>query len=370
VTTDKHGDLIPRHDLVPSDDLVLWRQLVPWLMEHGGPAIRWRTATEVAPNPEAYDLDALRADLLASGLASTWLDRLMPPDIHSSKDTAFENAAAKLLDLGLRAGMPPLDERMAPFREMMAGTQPFETFDDLDRSIVAWGVIRAGYDDEPTRVFCLQRLADLARTCRERSPQDIYVDRAGFLGIPAAFRRHRLVDPDLVAHGWVALPTIHDMMWMAYLPAEALDGGARDQVERVLAWVLDPEYQALPRGYGIMRSGPRRYHAIGWRADLPGYTGLDGDSFQPDALVLRLEPMARFPVARQHRWLRDALAHLNGFRTDTGTWRLPPEYLREQPNRYGVLGAHMGLSEGRRTAAVREVEATFRMLRLHRVCAG
>ena len=107
MTTDKHGDLIPRHDLVPSDDLVLWRQLVPWLMEHGGPAIRWRTATEVAPNPEAYDLDALRADLLASGLASTWLDRLMPPDIHSSKDTAFENAIDWLIPIWSRMDGSP-----------------------------------------------------------------------------------------------------------------------------------------------------------------------------------------------------------------------------------------------------------------------
>jgi len=49
--------------------------------------------------------------------------------------------------------------------------------------------------------------------------------------------------------------------------------------------------------------------------------------------------------------------------------RATAEYLHEQPSRYSVGGAHMGLSEGRRTAAVREVEATFRMAPLHRLCA-
>ena len=352
--------------------------LIAWVMERGGPVIRWRTATELAPDPKAYDLNALQADLLTSSVVRTWLDRLQPGDIHSSKDTAFENAAAKLLDFGLRAGMPQLDERMWPFLDSMESSRPFGPSHDLDRSILAWGILRAGdtparaagYENEPTREFCLRRLADLARTCHERAPGDIYVDRASFPGIPAAFRRHRLVDPDLMAHGWVALPTIHDLMWMSHLPEDKLGSVARDQVEDVVAWVLRPDCQALPDGYGIMRSGPRRYHAIGWRPDLPGYAGFDDPDFRPDALVLRLELMASFPAAHKRRWLRDAFAHLDAFRTDADTWRLPSEYLREQPNRYGVLGARMGLSEGRRTAAVREVEATFRMARLRRWCGG
>ncbi|MGC9349789.1 MAG: hypothetical protein ACP5JG_16745, partial [Anaerolineae bacterium] len=78
-----------------------------WLLQEGGPAIRYRTARELLSG--GADSTANAEELLASPMVQTWLARLGEPgglaSFHSSKPEAFENAAAKLRDLGLHAGM-------------------------------------------------------------------------------------------------------------------------------------------------------------------------------------------------------------------------------------------------------------------------
>ena len=49
--------------------------LTQWLLEHGGPAIRYRTATELVNDPAGVDLDRLGADLVSSQMVQMWMDR-------------------------------------------------------------------------------------------------------------------------------------------------------------------------------------------------------------------------------------------------------------------------------------------------------
>ncbi|MBN2393278.1 MAG: hypothetical protein JXR84_21285, partial [Anaerolineae bacterium] len=98
--------------------------LAHWLFENGGPAIRHRMATELLDDASEVNTARLVANLLASPMTRLWLERLGSPDgglpaFHHSKPQAFENAASKLCDLGLRAGMEPLDIRMASFRQWL-----------------------------------------------------------------------------------------------------------------------------------------------------------------------------------------------------------------------------------------------------------
>jgi hypothetical protein len=78
--------------------------LLAWLLEHGGPVVRYRTAAELLDDPGRVDLDRMRHDLLESPLIKRWLQRLVPGRVHSSRNTAFENAIHKLANLGLKAG--------------------------------------------------------------------------------------------------------------------------------------------------------------------------------------------------------------------------------------------------------------------------
>ena len=66
-----------------------------------------------------------------------------------------------------------------------------------------------------------------------------------------------------------------------------------------MEYVLDPAYQALDDGYGVMRDGPRRYWSIGWSVHLPGYGGFEAMSDgRAKYFVQRVEMMARFPITR------------------------------------------------------------------------
>jgi hypothetical protein len=99
--------------------------LVQWLLENGGPAIRYRTATELMDAPDRLDLEQLTTDMLQSAMARRWLDRIGLPDglgaLHGSKPEAFENVCAKLCELGLRAGMlDEFDRKMEPLRRHLA----------------------------------------------------------------------------------------------------------------------------------------------------------------------------------------------------------------------------------------------------------
>jgi len=137
----------------------------------------------------------------------------------------------------------------------------------------------------------------------------------------------------------------------------------------VIAYILHPDYQALHEGYGYMRSGPRRYWSMGWSVHLAGYDGLTFErAIHAYTFVQRLELMAHFPIARRSRWFLDGLAHLEGFRTEQGTYCFPARYLREQPNGYWVQGAYMRLEENRRARQSLALDSTFRMLKIKNLC--
>ncbi len=339
-----------------------------WLLEHGGAVVRYRTATELLDHPDSVDLDRLTQELLASPLVQRWLARLVPGVLHHSKTTAFENAVGKLVDLGLRTGMAPLDERAKPFREWFAGEMrtPNGVFSLFYRSIVGSGLVRAGYRDEALRRFWRGRL-DVLSEMTATPTYGIYVDQDTFGDYPDAFRQHRLVDPALYPKGEFRLPWIHDVYALARWPNEWRDAPTREKIDSVVSYVLHPDYQALPEGYGTMRAGKRRYYAIGWSVHLPGYPVLRVSDYTSRYLVQRLELMAHFREVLRQPWFKTCLGFLEVFRTGEGTYLFPRPYIRELTQGYWVHGAYMGLEENRRPKRALELESTFRMLKIKKV---
>jgi hypothetical protein len=148
-----------------------------------------------------------------------------------------------------------------------------------------------------------------------------------------------------------------------------MNAEVKSQIETVVAYILHPDYQALDEGYGYMRAGKRRYYSMGWSVHLPGYNGLDFErTMHATMYVQRLELMAHFPIARRSQWFRDGVQHLEGYRTARGTYRFPARYLREQQSGYWVQGAYMRLEENRRSRQSLELDSTFRLLKIEKLC--
>lgn len=339
--------------------------LVQWLLEEGGPAIRYRTATELMHTPPS-DVTDLIEDLVTYSMVQTWVDRLKPvtpgslTNLHGSHPDAFENVCAKLYELGIRRRMvPAYDAGLAPYRRYAAhGVQGFG-----ELSLMA-PLNLAGYgDDEAIQTYFAQRL-DGMYALAQSGTYDITIDHDTFGDCPATVRKRPLINPEF----YDQLPFIWDIYALAHYPASSAGDETARRIETVIAYILHPDYQALDDGYGYMRAGPRRYFSIGWSVHLPGYDGFDFDG--PTAagtFVQRLELMAHFPIAVRSAWFRHSLDHLENFRTDDGTYRFPAAYLREQSSGYWVTGAYMRLEENRRRRIALTLDSTFRMCKIKRL---
>ncbi|MHC4861117.1 MAG: hypothetical protein ACYTDY_13610, partial [Planctomycetota bacterium] len=267
------------------------------LLEEGGPVLRFRTARDILGEPIPSD------ELLASPLVRRWLDRLVPDTsftgIHNGVPTAFENAMGKLVQLGLRAGMAPLDERTRPFCEWLrrAPAPPFAPF---LRAIVACHLAAGGYGDDPVVAEVVRHRLELVSEFARERRYDIHVDRGEFRGIPKHFPDQPLIDPALCPEEHLRLPWIHDLVGLAALTP--------DGAEPIVEYVMDDRYQALHPGYGILRAANGRYYAMGWDVKLPGWSGIPPTGWSSGSLVSRLALLSRFPAARRHRWFTESLA--------------------------------------------------------------
>ncbi|MBZ0300815.1 MAG: hypothetical protein K8J31_13780 [Anaerolineae bacterium] len=343
---------------------------VDWLLEHGGPAIRYRTATELAGLPPNHVAE-LEAALLGSPLVQAWLHRFQRDAsfnaVHGAKHTCFENVMGKLTQLGCHSGIEPFDVRTAYFRDWLEH-QP-QLFADVyfSRTMVAAFLLRAGYAHDPAvRAIAQRRLQVLSAFCAQKD-YAIYVDPADYPSIPKAYRDQPLVDPALYSDGDMALPNWYDLYLLAHYPQDLHSEAVQAQIDTVIDYILQPDYQRLPQGYGIGLFAPRRYWVIGWCVLLPGYFDFDLDEQGRHSLLRHLLLLAHFPTARAHPWFKAAQEHLEGYRTERETYLLPRPYLSEAPNGYWIAGNFMGLEENRRTEQAIELESTFWLLRLRQI---
>jgi hypothetical protein len=339
-------------------------ELIDWLLDRGGPSVRYLTATQLVEKPLGADIEKLEAELLASEPVRIWLDRLeRVRDIHGSSDLHLENVLGKLTSLGVRFGMQPFDLRIEPFRGTFA--KPRDVLALLHSSILSAGLARAGCDDEDLCDFLCRRIDHLYQTA-SRGVFAIYLPRDTFDDYPEARQHLPLIDPRFYPEGRFDLPFIHDLHALASLPAPIRGSPTTRKINTIVNYVMHPDYQRLRDGYGTFRAASAHYCAMGWSAHLPAYDHFPPEGFDMMRLVQRLELMAGFSPVTRNFWFTRAIEHLEQFRTTAGTYRFPRQYLEDLHVGYWVNGARMALEPGRRGAAAIEIESTFRMLRIRK----
>jgi hypothetical protein len=336
--------------------------IISLLMEKGGPILRWRTATELAPESGAFDLKALQEDLIAYSEVRYWLGMLGSGPVHHSKDASAENALAKCCEYGLNTGMAELDRRALPYCAVdSTGAYHHEAL------IIVPFLVRAGYAAEPRLAAWLQQRVELLYRLANQADYDLYMDDAERQGLPRSQQMYhgqpRLFYKQQFNHHWgyLGLPTCYDLYALAYLPKE--DSSIRQKVEAIVTYLLHPAFQGTPGAY-IWNPQLHRPYAAGraFLACLP-------DISQPEKLVLFMEMLANFEAGRASQWFQEGLGHLETFKTDRGTYCFPSQYLSEKHSYYLYAGMHMGLGEYPRNSNALELESTFRMARLQRILA-
>jgi hypothetical protein len=342
-----------------------------WLLENGGPVIRYRTATELLNDTRNYDIDQLSQELIRSPLVGALGTSKELIHLHSSKVTAYENAMGKLVQLGCHNGILPFDQKTQYFRKWLHSytLSPEYDWTPFMRMVVGSFLVVAGYYQEnAVRDFLEHRLEILWRFTR-KVDFNIFTDREQYPDIPKGFHDKPLVKPELYAGGEERFPTIYDIHALANYPTHLLSEDIQNRIDSVIEYVLHPKYQAFPEGYGLMRAGKRKYYAIGWSVHLPGYYPKRGKRLDENRLIQRLVLMSNFPTARKHHWFQESLKKLEDYRTEGGTYIFPRSYLQERSSGYWVTGAYMGLEENRRKKIAIELESTFWMLKIKKAAS-
>jgi len=247
---------------------------------------------------------------------------------------------AKLVEYGLRSGIPQFDGKMLPY--MDKGYLSSDVF-----------LIAAGYAEKQAldeRYW--ERLTRL-HSWAVRRDYDLYLPTEVASKVPKAWRGKSIYRPEF---NMDTLPSCYDFYGMAHWPIRSKT--EEKIIEEIVAYISHDDFQNTVGGYLWAREKNVCYAA--GRAVLA--------CVYPERLVLFLELGAKFVSARRSNWFKHGLAELERHRNDNGTYRFPPEYLTEKRNSYYLYGgAHMGLGENRRKRDWIVVESTFRMINIKRL---
>ncbi len=368
--------------------------LIKWLLDEGGPVIRYRTLVELAGQGMPTDYESALNAVLQTEKTQwlleqldhfgplTYVDIRVLNALHGMKPTCLENVIPRLLERGLRAGIPVFDEKMARFRQYVDNPLAHQALDNPAHATVEGGravfiatvlasyFMRGGYAYDEVMQFVQRRVVSLSRLAAQKT-YDIHLTEAQLTGLPKQWAGKPIINPDMApTSGTTPLPLIHDLFAFAYLPAECFTDSMRRQLDDIVAYVTDERYRGFPPGYGYLWSEANRRtcYGCGWNLDLPDlYTD---NPYQHRKIVQRLELLAHFPAARQSAWFQEGMRLLETYRTARGAYCFPATFLAEMKTGYYVGGEYMGLEDNRGAAKTLELESTFRMLLLKKLISA
>lgn len=336
---------------------------IQFLLNNASPAIRFRTRTELLGGDEHDAYASENTEFIAYPLLQEWLGRLRPVtdfnSIHGSKPDTLENVSGKLNDLGFQSWMlPEFAEHFKPHLTMLEKDPSEHGLGEFAHQGLLNYLLVLGCRNETIRTGIFHRLDQLT-DFTSLGIYDIYIDHTSFGAFPRGFHEKPLINPDYNN----CLPLIWDIHALSCLPNEWRSQEVDQKIDAVIRYILDPRYQALPIGYGIMYHPPtKRYYAMGWSVHLPRHETFEAQpKYFTMMFIQRLELMTHFKAAQTHPWIISSLQHLDGFQTEKGTWQFPGEYLRERPSGYWVTGAYMRLEENHHSKVSLELDSTFRM---------
>ena len=350
--------------------------LAQWLLHNAGPSIRFRTLVEILQEQDVGLVSRALDEMLESPEVIEWMGRLIPRfdinSIHSGKPDAFENVVGKLVQLGLRAGLQPFDNKTLPFRVWLS--ENVEAYPDAPhavclRTIIASFLGLAGYDSiSPVKKQMMQRLETLYEFAKHPDFSNVFIDKSGFKGLPKGSEKHNLVNPDMYQDQQFMLPWVHDIRGFSSCVGILTNQSHLSKVDKIIEMILTPEYQNLPWSYGMVKYGTK-FYVLGWAAHLPGYLSKPEERSFAE-LLLTMEVMGRFPAARKSTWFADSMDYLESFRTEYDTYVFPRAWLPEKQIGYWVGGLRMGFDDRKSYPKAIECESTFRVLRIRQIARG
>ncbi|MDR2933225.1 MAG: hypothetical protein LBV27_08980 [Oscillospiraceae bacterium] len=286
------------------------------------------------------------------------MQRLNFNTVHGSTNIHLENVLPMLLDRGLDVSFNSFGHTFSALcqsfdQPLFADTHCFRMLIPI---ILAPLLLWAGYRNERLLDFYKKRLVLVSDFCA-RMDYDIYGPQGDYGGIPKPFQDRKVINPALYPNGAFHFPLLHDLYaYRAMYPEAAPEERAR--IDAVLKYVLSPDYQDFPKGYGLLREGSGHYYAMGWDCKLPRNKGVI-----TAPILHRMELLAAFPPAVRSEWFQAHLDMLMQCAGEDGMFDLPKKALGEKES-YWISGGHMGLGENRWAKDALRALGSFRVFRI------
>ena len=166
------------------------QETIQWLMDKGGPIVRYRTLHELVTNPTKEQLIQSLNTLLASPTVKLWLRRMSNiRAVHDSGDDRFENVVGKLLEFGVDADVEEFHTKLRPFLSYIERRLNGDTgmMSILNCVIVAAGLARSGFEDHLLDAFSNTRLDEVHAATRKNN-FEIYADPDDYPDLPKSYR--------------------------------------------------------------------------------------------------------------------------------------------------------------------------------------
>jgi len=261
--------------------------------------------------------------------------------IHGKDDVCFENAISKLLDYGFTKSHPDFDRQ---FRYLLE--ESFWKGDEFLQIVVYPFLMRAGYaDNEGLMAFFLTRLDRIVKAI-DKYEYD-FQDRSPILN-----RKYRDEFRLITDRIFEPLPSIYDIYAYSYYLPE----NCRPQIERIVEYVLDERFQAIPANAYVYDKLRKRYYGAG---------SVYHACLREDRKLLNILLFSNFKAIGNHPRLLHEIRVLLNSRLASGFYQFDKSWLKEVKNGNHVYtGAHMGLGESKGNPDRLKIESTFLMLKI------
>ena len=335
-----------------------------WLAANADSPIRYRIYREIFKNEAAAKV--MEAELFDNTEVKRWLQNLSSAASpqnrsleHGSVDFCLENALLKIVQLGLHGGIPQVASAVRHFE--FAFDDAFQNSGDFTSILTANLLTLAGIPNKSARDYMDSRLDVLYNFVCKRD-YNIYIsdaEKSGLKAVPAIWKNKSFIKKSLIDDSGFCFPFVYDIAGMHKLYGSSAETDAK--INAVIEYISTDEFhRTVPDNYGILISGEKKYHTMGWDPKYPGW--FDAASYMEGKNARKLLFFAlfisRYPPARKTKWFGDLFCCLDKYKTGNGTYIFPADWLTEQTG-YAVLGHHMSFGENRRKKNWREIESTF-----------
>lgn len=245
-----------------------------------------------------------------------WLNAWDMKTIHCSKDEAYENTIAKLLEFGFSKNDPVFDSKYGFLTDDKYWKETDSFSEAIPQIVIYPFLIRAGYHTDKNISTYFNKRLELIENTIEKYGYDLLEQRH----IKKKKSGNEFVFKFTASE---AMPSIYDLYAFAFYPKNSERISKR--IEKIIKYILDERFQKIPDTTYVLDETTKRYYALGnvFHACFLSYRRL-----------LNIYLLSHFRAGVECSMFKTELKALLSTRLPDGFYEFDRDFLIEKKNMY------------------------------------